>query len=52
MIGSCFDAKQKQHPSLGDDASTLEAASGRVGEASPVRHYEQTAHRMVDLISS
>ena len=43
--------KQKQHPSPGDDASTAEAASGRVGR-DRVRHDEQTAHGMVVIISS
>ena len=28
---SYFDKKKKQHPSPGDDASTAEAAPGRVG---------------------
>ena len=44
--------KRKQHPSAGEDASTVEAAPGRVGEMSKVRHVEQTPHGMVDIISS
>ena len=48
---SMLTKKQKQHPSPGDDASTAEAASGRVGR-DRVRHDEQTAHGMVVIISS
>ena len=44
--------KRKQHPSQGDDASTAEAAPGRVGRDEQVEHVEQTLHRMVELISS
>ena len=50
--------KRVQQPSPGDDASTAEAAPGRVGrgEQGEARRatskHEQTAHRMVDLTSS
>ena len=49
---SPFDKKTKQHPSQRDDACTAAAAPAELGEASKVRHDEQTAHPMADLISS
>ena len=47
------EKERKQHSSPGDDASTAEAARGRVGKVEQkVNHDEQTAHRLVDLIST
>ena len=46
------EKNRKQHASPGDDAGTAEAARTESGEASKVRHDEQTANRMVYLISS
>ena len=45
-----FTKKRKHHPSQEDDASMAEAAPGRLGEISKVRHV--ALHRMVDLSSS
>ena len=42
----------KQHPSPGDDASTAEAASGRVGRDEEGEASRETPYRMIDLISS
>ena len=47
-----FDKQLKQDPSPGDDTRTAESAPNRVGIVEKVRNDEQTAHRMVDLISS
>ena len=47
-----ISTKKRKKAPPGDDASTAEAAPGRVGRDEQGRHVEQTPHRMVDLISS
>ena len=47
-----ISTKKRKKAPPGDDASTAEAAPGRVGRDEQVEHVEQTLHRMVELISS